>query len=231
MRRRQRAGPGRGVRRAPPRPGAAAAALTADRIREAADQLFCRRGYDAVSVNEIARAARTRKALVFYHFGSKERLFERVLERYYHAHQEALATSFAGEGTLPVRLHRMIDAYLDFIVRNHRYAALIQQQTSASSLHPLIERNLAPLFRWTEEVMLEAAPPDGPLAARQFFVTFSGIVINYFTYAPLLAELWGDDPMSPRALEARREHVHWIRDVVLERLERAGAAARKRRSS
>jgi AcrR family transcriptional regulator len=230
MRRRQGAGPGRGARRAPRPPATADGALTADRIREAADRLFCRRGYDAVSVNEIAAAARTKKALVFYHFGNKERLFERVLERYYHAHREALATAFAGEGTLRVKLHRMVDAYLDFIVRNHRYAELIQQQTSSSSLHPLIERNLAPLFRWTQEVMLEAAPSTGPIAARQFFVTFSGIVINYFTYAPLLADLWGGDPMSPRALEERREHVHWMLDVVLERLERAGAARRRRRS-
>lgn len=230
MRKRQGAVPGRAVRRAPRRPVTADAALTADRIREAADRLFCRRGYDAVSVNEIAAAARTKKALVFYHFGTKERLFERVLERYYHAHREALATSFAGEGTLPVRLHRMVDAYLDFIVHNHRYAALIQQQTSSSSLHPLIERNLAPLFRWTQEVMLEAAPSTGPIAARQFFVTFSGIVINYFTYAPLLADLWGGDPMSPRALQERREHVHWMLDVVLDRLERA-RTARRRRSS
>jgi TetR/AcrR family transcriptional regulator len=230
MRKRQGAVPGRGVRRVRRRPGAGGAALTADRIREAADQLFCRRGYDAVSVNEIAEAAHTNKALVFYHFGNKERLFERVLERYYHAHREALATSFAGEGTLPVRLHRMVDAYLDFIVHNHRYAALIQQQTSASSLHPLIERNLAPLFRWTQQIMLEVAPSTGPLAARQFFVTFSGVVINYFTYAPLLADLWGEDPLSPRALRERREHVHWMVDVVLQRLERAGTARRRRSS-
>lgn len=183
-----------------------------------------------MSVSDIARAAGANKALVFYHFGDKARLFDRVLDRYYRAHREALAEAFAGEGPLSVRLHRMIDAYLDFMGEHHRYAALIQQQTAASSTHPLIERNLAPLFRWTQQVLLEVTSAHGPLAARQFFVTFSGIVINYFTYAPLLADLWGEDPMSEAALQQRRQHVHWLLDVVLARLERAPGRARDRGS-
>ncbi len=211
------------------------AARTPERIRDAADQLFCRHGYDAVSVSDIARAARTKKALVFYHFGDKAQLFERVLERYYEAHRAALATAFAADGSLRVRLHRMIDAYLEFIEVNHRYAGLIQQQASAARIHPLIERNLAPLFRWTQRVLLEVTPAAGPLAARQFFVTFSGIVVNYFTYAPLLAELWGEDPMSRPALEERRAHVHWLVDVLLDRLEpparRVRPPKRRRRSA
>ena len=57
-------------------------AATADRIRAAADELFCQRGYGAVSVGDIAAQAGVNKALVFYHFESKAQLFERVLERY-----------------------------------------------------------------------------------------------------------------------------------------------------
>ena len=193
-------------------------AATADRIRAAADELFCQRGYGAVSVGDIAAQAGVNKALVFYHFESKAQLFERVLERYYHAHREALASAFAGAGALEQRLHRMIDAYLDFMVENSRYAALIQQQVAVPETHPLIERNLAPLFRWIRDVLLEVAPKAGPLAARQFFVTFSATVINYFTYAPMLGGLWGGDPMSAASLAERRLHVHWLVDTVLLRL-------------
>ncbi len=212
------------------------AASTPDRIRDAADLLFCRHGYDAVSISDIAHAARTKKALVFYHFGDKAQLFERVLERYYEAHRAALASAFAAGGSLRARLHRMIDAYLDYIEVNHRYAGLIQQQASAARIHPLIERNFAPLFRWTQQVLLEVTPATGPLAAQQFFVTFSGVVVNYFTYAPLLADLWSEDPMNRSALEERRAHVHWLLDVLLDRLEPPArqprpARLRRRRSA
>ncbi|MCC6999976.1 MAG: TetR/AcrR family transcriptional regulator [Deltaproteobacteria bacterium] len=191
---------------------------TAQRIRAAADELFCGRGFAAVSVQDIAHQARVQKALVFYHFGSKEALFEQILEGYYQAHRDALATAYAGAGTVRERLHRMIDAYLTFMADHARYAALIQQQVGSPETHPLIERNLAPLFTWIEQALAELTPASGPLAPRHFFLTFSGTVINYFTYAPLLAPLWGSDPTAAAALDERRRHVHWLVDTVLDAL-------------
>lgn len=192
---------------------------TAARILEAADKLFCERGYDGVSMRDVAQSAKANKALVFYYFSSKADLFERVLERYYRAHIRALTEGYEGEGTLRERLHRMIDAYLDFIAEHRRYPMLVQQLVAGQNVpHELIERNLAPLFRWTEQVLSEVTPEQGPLAARHFYVTFSGMVINYFTYAPVLASMWDRDPESEEALAERREHVRWMVDTLLDRL-------------
>ncbi|MBK9036796.1 MAG: TetR/AcrR family transcriptional regulator [Myxococcales bacterium] len=188
---------------------------TAEKIRAAADELFCSQGYAGVSVADVARQAGVPKALVFYHFGSKATLFERVLETYYHAHKDALAGAYEGGGTLADRLHRTIDAYFAFMVQHRRYATLIQQQVGSPETHPLIQRNLAPLFTWIEEALGAITPTVGPLAARHFFVTFSGMVINYFTYAPVLASLWPGDPTSPAALDERRRHVQWMVDTIL----------------
>ena len=77
-----------------------------------------------------------------------------------------------------------------------------------------------PLFEWFETALAEVTAPDGPLAARHFFVSFSGITINYFTYSPVLAPAWGADPLSPQAIEERRAHVHWLVDALLAGLER-----------
>jgi hypothetical protein len=95
----------------------------------------------------------------------------------------------------------------------------VQQLVSSGDRHlELVQRNLAPLFQWITDSLAEVAPAEGPLAARQFFVTFSGTVINYFTYSPVLAPMWGDDPMSDQALRERREHLHWLVDTILDRL-------------
>jgi len=194
----------------------------AARILRAADELISEVGYDAASVARVAKRAEVNKALVFYYFGSKDRLFQQVLERYYQAHTEALANAFSHTGTVGERLHRMLDAYFDFIVDNERYPRLVQQLVSSGDRHvALVQHNLAPLFDWITGALSDIAPAQGPLAARQFFVTFSGAVINYFTYSPVLAGLWGDDPTSVDALAERRAHLHWLADTIIERLEQA----------
>ncbi|MBI2375988.1 MAG: TetR/AcrR family transcriptional regulator [Deltaproteobacteria bacterium] len=200
---------------------------TSSRIYEAADELFCLRGYDGVSVGDIAALAGVQKPLVFYHHGTKEALFEKILVRYYEAHRAALEAAYREEGEPRARLHGLMDAYFDFISKNRRYAALVQQQVSNPETHPLIQKHLEPLFGWIEEVLLRVTPNEGPLAARQFFVTFSGMVINYFTYAPFFARAWGDDPLSARALEERREHLHWLIDRLLDGLERGAREAKR----
>lgn len=192
---------------------------TAERILSAADELFCARGYEGVSVGDIAERAEVNKALVFYHFVNKARLFERVVSGYYDAHRTALAGSFSGEGPLRERLHRMIDVYFDFISKNVRYAALVQHEVANRETHPLIQRHLQPLFEWIQDALSNATPPAGPLAARHFFVTFSGMTINYFTYAPLLEGMWGADPLSPAGLRERCDHLHWVVDTLMRGLE------------
>jgi len=197
----------------------AARSERAARILEAADQLLGEVGIDAASVGDIARRAGVNKALVFYYYGSKEALCEQVLERYYRAHQDALAGAYAAAGSVRERLHRMMDAYLDFIEANQRYPRLVQQLVAAGERHlDLVQRNLAPFYQWITGVLAEIAPASGPLAARQFYVTFSGSVINYFTYGPVLAPMWGGDPSGADGLAERRAHLHWLVDTILDRL-------------
>ena len=50
-------------------------------ILDAAERLFAECGYDGASVRDIAKAAGAQIASVSFHHGSKEALFERVVER------------------------------------------------------------------------------------------------------------------------------------------------------
>jgi len=195
---------------------------TAERIFAAADDLFAESGYDGVSARDIARAAGVNKALVFYHFGNKEALFEKVLERYYQAHKRALEGAFQSQGSIEQRLHTLVDAYLDFMADNSSYARMVQREITGRGKHIRpITRSLAPLFTFIEAALSDLAPCDGPLAARHFFVTFSGAVTNYFTFAPVLEPIWPQPPESPEALAERRAHLHWLVDTLVGGLRRA----------
>ncbi|TDD53262.1 TetR/AcrR family transcriptional regulator [Nonomuraea terrae] len=52
-------------------------------ILEVAQQEFARHGYAGARVDEIAARMRTTKRMIYYYFGSKERLYISVLERAY----------------------------------------------------------------------------------------------------------------------------------------------------
>ncbi|MCB9600946.1 MAG: hypothetical protein H6720_11420 [Sandaracinus sp.] len=59
-------------------------------------------------------------------------------------------------------------------------------------------------------------PKSGPLAMRHFHLSLSALVINYFTYGPVLGKTWwGKDPLGARGLSERRDHVHWVIDAWL----------------
>jgi len=192
----------------------------ASQILTAADALFAERGFDGVSMRDVAERAGVKKALVFYHHQNKERLFDQVLERYYAAHAQALRSAFQVEGSPQDRFHHVIDRYLDFIEANQRYAKLVQREVCGA--HPQrVQRGLEPLMSWVESALSEVAPSQGPLAARHLFVTLSGAVINYFTYAAALSPAWGSDPLSEHAIRERRAHLHWLVDCLLTGLQTA----------
>jgi len=198
---------------------------TADRILAAADDLFCRRGYSGVSVRDIADQASVRKALVFYHFGSKDKLYEKVLTSYYDAHRaalsEPLATASTSSASFRERVHGVVDSYLSFIDANARYARLVQHEVAGgeSAWIDFIRANLAPLQDSLTEVLHEVLPDRGHLAARHFFVSFSGIVLNYYTYAPVFGALWPEGALSEPMRQERRDHVRWLVDAMMDAIE------------
>ena len=55
---------------------------TRDRILRTAERLFAERGFNGVSVRELAAAAGVNLALIGYHFGSKEGLLSEVYRRH-----------------------------------------------------------------------------------------------------------------------------------------------------
>jgi AcrR family transcriptional regulator len=56
------------------------AAKTKRRILDAAYELFYRKGFNRVGVDEIAAASRVTKRSLYYHFKSKDELLASVLE-------------------------------------------------------------------------------------------------------------------------------------------------------
>jgi AcrR family transcriptional regulator len=88
-----------------------------DEILKAAINLFATRGFHETSMAEVAREARVSKALIFWHFKSKEELFVAVLGKLL----EPYVIDFAEEaGVLDekAQLLKLIESYLLFVREN-----------------------------------------------------------------------------------------------------------------
>lgn len=88
-----------------------------DEILKAAMRLFASRGFHETSMSEVAREAHVSKALIFWHFKTKEELFVAVLNRLL----EPYFIDFAEEaGVLDERaqIKKLVEFYLVFVRDN-----------------------------------------------------------------------------------------------------------------
>ena len=94
---------------------------TKTRILDAAEVLFAQRGFDGVSLRDIAQRAGVQLALSHYHFGSKEDLFRAVVDRRADDHvrslRDALDTAMRASGERGPPPEAIVRAFLTPILK------------------------------------------------------------------------------------------------------------------
>lgn len=193
------------------------------RILAAAAALMGERGFDGTSVQAIADRADVNKALVFYYFGNKTKLFAKIFEHFLGGLHRALEASLeeggAGNGkphSALDRLHAVVDAYSDYIERNPSYPRLVQRElANAQGRHDLLASYNARNYELVRSALGELTHDEGgPAAAHQLFASVVGMILYYHLAAPVMLPVV-DDPLSPNARQARRAHVHWAVDALV----------------
>ena len=106
-------------------------------LLEAGAQLFTEKGYDAVSMNDIARAAGISKGLLYHYFPSKHEFFAATLEA---AAQELAALTATDPSAPPLeQVVQALDAYLAWIEANaDSYVALLGAAGSVGEAGQLV---------------------------------------------------------------------------------------------
>ena len=97
-------------------------------IVTAALEEFAELGLAGARIDEIARAARVNKALLYYYFENKEHLYQGVVEQMFGAMTEALRGALAtGEGPRE-KLLAFLDANFKVLAAQPGYARLLEQE-------------------------------------------------------------------------------------------------------
>ena len=104
---------------------------TKEAILVAAEDRFARLGFEGASMQQIAEAAGVARSTPAYFFGSKEALYDAVLERAIARGQEAMARAYAiGEEAASAEdaVESYVGAFLDFLGHDQNFLRLIQRE-------------------------------------------------------------------------------------------------------
>jgi len=96
---------------------------------EVAEDLFAQKGFEGTSVRELAKKARINVAMISYYFGSKEQLFESLVEYRAGFMREKLQLINRDDGMDPInKIERLIDFYVDRITDNNRFSRILHRE-------------------------------------------------------------------------------------------------------
>ena len=119
-----------------------------EHIINTAIELFATKGFEGTSIRDIAAAADVNLAMINYYFGSKEKLFEELVQRKASATRGFL-NEIAKDNALSSieKMDRIVDSYVERIFTTRKFHRIIYQELITSqreTLTQIITDNLLP---------------------------------------------------------------------------------------
>jgi TetR/AcrR family transcriptional regulator len=186
-------------------------AATAVKIIDAASALFMQRGYKAVSINDIIRAAQVTKPTLYYYFADKEELFAQMGLRVLAEMGARLRDAAALAGPTELRLRAvaavlMADRNTDMRLMRHEMFQHLGPVHRKRLAHAFFGHLFAPIVG-----VMEQGLADGDLAghsAASFAQMFMAMAESFQEFTPRSGEGWSDEganlfhtaPLTPAML-------------------------------
>lgn len=99
---------------------------TREEILELSAPLFAQRGYDGVSMRDVARAAGLTQAALYYHFADKDQLYLEAVAVQFRERGAVLNELLAGGGTPLKRLERFVTGLARMMATDKDFLRLMQ---------------------------------------------------------------------------------------------------------
>ena len=188
---------------------------TAERILDAAEELFAERGYAGATLRDVATRVGVRPPSLYNHFASKDALYAAVLERGIGPLIELLARSAAAPAEEASDPGRLVTEVMEILVRRPGLPRLVLHETLAGGqrLTPILRSWIAPAFARAHELVSAnpAASRWDPEQIPLLVLALYNVVVGYFTIASLYRDLSGAELLADTALEAQ---TRFLRELV-----------------
>jgi len=181
---------------------------TADRILDAAEELFAAKGFEGSSMSEIADRVEIRAPSLYKHYESKEKIYEAVLARLFEPFFATL-DQFIAAGFSARSGREQLEQTMQHLANHPNLPRLIQMQalTGGEQLEKLLVTLYRPLFRKATRLMPSGSDAGGwsPAQLRLLIMGINNMLIGYFTMAPIHREVLGKDPLSKSAIREQTD--------------------------
>lgn len=173
---------------------------TPEALVEAARALFTQHGFEGASVRAITAAAGVNLGAITYHFGSKQALYDRVLEACVTPLAEGIEGVAFGGGTPMERVAGVVRAYFGYLAANPDVPHLIIQALSTRSIPPEVFRRFVRRAQGAMTAIVREGQGDGSMRDGNPIQMAIGIVshpLHLMLLRPQLRTLLGwdlDDP-------------------------------------
>jgi AcrR family transcriptional regulator len=125
-----------GRRRRPgPRPGTSLPATTREDLLRAGAEAFAERGFDGATAERIAQRAGATKAMINYHFKSKQGLYEAILLATFTDLTARLDAVRAAGGAAPDQLRAFVDAFAEAATARPAFPAMMAREVLSGGRH------------------------------------------------------------------------------------------------
>ena len=192
----------------------------------AAEELFAGKGFDGTSVRDIAHLAGVNLAMISYYFGSKEKLFEALIEYRSGYTTDVLEELASDENLTPMdKMFKLIDFYVARILTNHRYHNIITRQFSTlhspelkESMMRMKEKNLEQIRKIMEDGVKKNLfrKVDLEMTMGTIFGTISQMTLSKDFYCRILGMLSPDpNEYSQELADRLKNH---LKDLIFAHL-------------
>jgi len=180
---------------------------TAERILDAAEELFAENGFAGTAVRDIANRVGLNPASLYNHFPGKQEMYEAVLDRALTPIFQLL-TELTSSQPEPGRDERTIDVIVEHIAANPAIARIWQFEAlgGGENLARLAGRWLDPIYSKGIEALKNSPRIEGWDAHELPLLVgaFHNMILGYFVMAPVLSGMLGEDLSAPEALARQK---------------------------
>lgn len=200
---------------------------TAQRILDAAEDLFATQGYDGSSLRQIAAGAKIKEPGLYNHFADKQALYEAVLSRAFNPMAQALSDHMDRASSL--RDYTDLPAIMtDLLLQHPKMASLLQRAMQGDSnaignqlMNSWLERLFSKGMQSLEEFGGVTASTDTQQSADNRamlalnIIAMFNLTTGYFLAQRSFASLAEGDLLEPESIARQKRLLHKVMRAML----------------
>ncbi|WP_024852239.1 TetR/AcrR family transcriptional regulator [Hydrogenovibrio kuenenii] len=191
---------------------------TAIKIQQAATKLFAEKGYDGTIMDELAELIAVNKASIYYHFQSKENLYDFCLHDLFATVADAVIAQVESQTGVEDKLWAFVQTFAKQTQTHSQMPSILMREIASGGIHmPIAARQqMQRLLEALRTILLEGEKQGifakvDPLTTHFMII---GSLCFFITSKPMRDAIGSEQPLDPTLDEATNEIYRLINNAV-----------------